>query len=442
MHILFHSKTAGNHSTYIRIKIDEPTEDLDKTTEKVLVVPVEIEVLNEYSIYAKNPLIDFGVLAAGDSSGNKRAIVLQHKVDFFYSETNEIVRPLVVTGDLVPFGIKYDVQQSAITLNPSILAQSEHLNSGHHLLTLNVSAQLNSVTSPVYYKVYLLLRYDLYKGLLHYDPEVTLFTPKDKCSHQRTLTITNYFQLPLLIFNISIIDPSYNRNIFSVQPRQIYSGIILGSFESLDAMNFSLISTDVQGVNYKTIVAIHTNLTIFEIPLIVTSGRLNVFIQTDSLWNSSNSIYSTELNLGKRLHTTYVILQNLNPFEVKIRNWNMNSPAMVRCSIVYLGCIRAKTSNYIQNAAVVNLKKSNYSISYLMEENDLAVFSIDVNLHSSAINKLDNFIITQSMTIATVFENITVSLKLLLPDGRLSVDQENIRFDNCFPVKYSDNAYK
>lgn len=456
----FHGRRPGNHSSYIRIKIAEPLQGLSETGENVLVLPVEFEILPEYGVYVKNPVLDFGVLtvdpakrssgAAAETAGGS---IRQLPIEFHHSRNDKPVRPLAVINEMVMPGLEFEIKESTtIILNPNILAESEETHSvqRHLIFSLTAKGDSNSATIT-YHEVHLLFRCHLFKGLLHYDPDAVVFMPKD--THQnhphsrRQLTITNYFQQPLIIFNLStsvVQQQQQDYDTLHLQPLNISSGIVLRSFSSLDIMNFSLMNHSVHLTddrNYKTVVTIYTNLTKFEIPIVVCSGRLRVFLQTEAIWNASSSVYGTELNLSsRRPQTTYVIVQNLNPIQVKILNWNMNTAStMVRCSIAYLGCIRVKR-NRLGNGGetTINLQKSNYSISYLLEEGDLAVFSIDLNLYSRLNKELKHLsAITQYMTIHTVHENITVALRLLVDNGRLEVEQEKLRFDNCFPVSYS-----
>lgn len=61
--VRYFGKTPGNHTAYVRIKVSGTDEAL---ADKMLVVPIEIEILNHTGIYSKIPILDFGIVGSSD----------------------------------------------------------------------------------------------------------------------------------------------------------------------------------------------------------------------------------------------------------------------------------------------------------------------------------------------------------------------------------------
>lgn len=72
--IKFTGKIEGNHTAYVRIKIATNTEP--ELRNRMLVVPVEVEVSGFTGLYASVPFIDFGMLTIGNRSIERRNISL------------------------------------------------------------------------------------------------------------------------------------------------------------------------------------------------------------------------------------------------------------------------------------------------------------------------------------------------------------------------------
>lgn len=72
--IKFSGTTEGNHTAYVRIRIATSADP--SLHDRMLVVPVEVEVCGFLGLYAAVPFIDFGLLTFGNRSVERRNVSL------------------------------------------------------------------------------------------------------------------------------------------------------------------------------------------------------------------------------------------------------------------------------------------------------------------------------------------------------------------------------
>ncbi|XP_061389090.1 transmembrane protein 131 homolog [Musca vetustissima] len=436
--IRFQGYTAGKHSAYIRIKIAEPT-----SQKQILVIPVEFVILSEYGIYAVNPVIDFGYIALDDKQQQpiKQKLYLRHSKH------------------------QLDIQ-----------------NLEFESLTLTKAAASSSATSGhTYHNVELIVRANVYKGSLYYDRKSTLFLDRElrwnssssqrcdnatsdealshlKCTNlgePRHIVLRNDYQIPLLIYNITTgFNESSKLNLYLQQNPLLQKGesesdavVVLQPADTMElTVAFRLATTTQQNPveqpeedlkdllrNYKTAIYVYTNISNpIQIPIVVSSTSLFVTTQTSSLWRSKNSVYTKEIQIISSAplrdisHKGYIVLQNRNSIPINLNNWDFQKTSGIYYAVKFAGSIRAMDINE-SNDYAIDLEKHSYRLDSVLEEGDVAVFEVALMPYSISG--------TAYLSIATSYENITVTLNFDVVFGKLEVDQEKLHFANCFPGK-------
>lgn len=455
--IRFQGHTPGNFSAFIRIKIAEPSLNASdsnrKNDEQILVIPVEFEILPIYGVYAVNPLVEFGQLAV-DVTEMK---VFSRKLSLKHSQNQLDINELEFDSLTSLSGIYFE-NNNTIKLIPNDMPGNA--------ISLNEKMQLILKNKTSYtYHIDLLLRANLFKGNLHYNVNKTIFlidgsekandrqveveedgidnTVANSSLNNRLIQMRNDFHIPIIIFNIT--SGSKENVKLNLQMPTFEMGTILRPGYSLDLfVSIAFVKkqqkekSDLQSEqdlqdpkNYKTVIYVLTNITNFEIPIVISTARLFVTTQTHTIWNHNTSLYTKELNLGSVLlkeisKNGFIILQNRNPIPIHLGNIGVKKPQGVYYHVFYHGCIRANELIEYRNNGI-DLKKANYKITSLLEEGDAAVYELNIQ----------SYITEQSVAhfrASTEYENVTVDIKFTTALGRLEVDQEKLHFINCFPV--------
>lgn len=463
--IRFQGYTAGNYSAYIRIKIAEPPHAKDllitgsngdtsdnvggavkDDDEQVLVIPVEFEILPQYGLYAANPLLEFGNIAVGENSVAK---VLRRNIFLRHSKTQMEVSDLEWKSTTYINGVYVESCQ-VVALHPNEVEQPvARLNDKLALVIKDKQAH-------TYQSVELIIRADIFRGDLHYDANKTLFLISTQAHNEpadgndvgkyenwsRLITLRNDFQIPLTIYNITTHCNSTAK--LSLQPKSFETGMILKPGLSFDLLVASSLSKpeeqeDVEDVeedlrdltNYKTAFYVYTNITDFEIPIIISSARLFVTTQTLAIWRSNSSIYTKELDLGsipirETSSDGFIIFQNRNSLPITLKMLDFQRPQGIYYHVLFLGCIKSADLNDTNNYSI-DLEKADYKFTSRLNEGDVAVYMLDIQPYTTHHN-------SAFLTLSTPYENITIHVKFTTALGRLEVDQEKLHFPNCFPV--------
>lgn len=463
--IRFQGYAAGNYSAYIRIKIAEPHysssssssdntpsdvndgdgNESEQIEEQVLVIPVEFEILPQYGLYAVNPLIEFGHIAVDDENvydddSHFKNKVFKKNLHLKHSKSQLEISDLDFKSVTYLSGL-YVEDTNVLVLYPNEVEEPvQHWNK-------KLEIELEDKKAHTYHNVELIIRADIFKGNLHYDKNQTLFLIPTKGNHpaenvdcSRVLTLRNDFQIPMAIYNVTTQQDDTNSAAaakLSLQMNSFETGMVLRPGLSFDLLVASSLckqnEEDLKDLlaNYKTAIYVYTNITNFEIPIVISSARIFVTTQTLTIWRSNTSVYTKELDLGSvPLHEWsnkgFIIFQNRNSIPIKWLNMDFQKTDGLYYNVMYHGVIKAADLNETNNYTV-DLEKANYRLSAKLEEGDVAVYMVNLQTytteHSSAYLK-----------ISTKYENITVNIKYSTAMGRLEVDQEKLHFANCFPV--------
>ncbi|KAM7345383.1 transmembrane protein 131 [Cochliomyia hominivorax] len=475
--IRFQGYVAGNYSAYIRIKIAEPhtsssggeNPDKEETEEQVLVIPVEFEILSQYGLYAVNPLIEFGHITVDE--GNRVPKILKHNLFLRHSKNELELNDLEFKSVTYIDGV-YVEDTNVLVFYPNEIKET--------IVHLNDKLEINfeDKKAHTYHNVEIIIRADIFKGNLNYDINKTLIlipktttnsnsksnnNNKAECGHEKTdtkrlITVRNDFHIPIAIYNVTTQPQETSDNAkLSLKLKSFETGMVIkpgltfdiqleasslckphkdelnNHYEDADERDKGREENDLKDLaNYKTVIYVYTNITNFEIPIVISSARLFVTTQTLTIWRSNISVYTKELDLGsvplrENSPKGFILFQNRNSIPIKWSDMDFQTPKGVYYSVVYMGQIKAKDINET-NDYTVNLEKANFKFGSKLDEGDIAVYTVNVQPYTTEHNMA-------YFSIATEYENITVNIKYSTALGRLEVDQEKLHFANCFPGK-------
>ncbi|CAG0923331.1 unnamed protein product [Notodromas monacha] len=190
----FVARVENNHTAYIRIKMNS-SEKLD------LIVPVEVEVSSQPGLYSPQEVLDFGTLRADQDVVTQQLYLLvsSHKP---ISIQNVLVTPVneAVNITFEPKRVSPDTLQGTVVaevmFDPSKVSTDKQLSG-----KIVVKSKNNQFKVTVPYRAKLL------PGKLRFNSNALYFLAdggrSNNTNHTRTFEVTNEFNVPLLIRNIT-----------------------------------------------------------------------------------------------------------------------------------------------------------------------------------------------------------------------------------------------
>lgn len=443
--IRFHARTVGNHTAYIRIKISDQIEegigDTVGTGGNVLVIPVEFEILPLHGLYADDPVINFGrfsTRAGGDVSRSNSMKPIQKKLHLRSSHMRQQYELLDFTLRNIS-GLTFDPKDEVVILEADAFGSTTILDELMVIRSIPRDSLQEIITqSP--HEFTILIRAEVFKGSLHYDTNCTTFitqaTLGTRGGNKRTLVLRNDYETPLALLNVSLPQDDIGSRVLRAQFTSDYLDSIADSASgssvlppggSLSLLQLQMINSS---VTYKASVHICTNITHIAVPLVVCGGRLHVSTY-DTGRIQADGPYSVDLNLGaiplaETSHDGYIVLRNRNPLPVKLSTWNFQSPQGVYFHTTFRGCLRPVSLRALRNTTL-KFESAKFKLCTQMEEDDVAVFQVTIQSYITEQHQC-------TLKIWTAYEEITTTVRFRTWIGKLEVDQEQLYFNNCFPV--------
>lgn len=426
--VRFHGKTAGNHTAYVRIKIsggsDEPT-----LIDKMLVVPIEIEIQKETGLYTRMPFLDL------TTGGTKENITKLN-----WNLTNSGERPVVILS----WGV-YFVNGEFVQCSKVHITRKPHNKVHLEIDWSKISPDTNLVTGTVHVGYIfegtgedLRLHYDIpfsvqvLKGSLKYDPEVLKFLTSeddDLQSNQnsqlqtpRSVVIRNNFNVPLSISNISVPENcSRHFRIEGFRPK------VLQPDQEETLLRISRILTDSLNRSIASYIRLMTNITDYELPVYSYTGKLRRILPFSTTTIRPPADYEKldldekELNFGilpiSTIGETLIAFFNANPVEIAIRHWKgaitsegFGAPTI---TVILRGCGPHEGENLI--------------FCHTILPQHWMVFQVSVQ--SSTTDSYHG-----KFSITTDYEEIVTPISFTTAVGKLELNRELLHFENCFPV--------
>ncbi|KPM08117.1 hypothetical protein QR98_0066310 [Sarcoptes scabiei] len=389
----FVARTASNHTSYIRIKTDQP--------DVQLMLPVEIEVIDCPGLYSPIDTLDFGVLRAKHDPPKMLPIHVINAAQKSVLVQNIVVTPLSDGLSIVNFNgpiklppqLSNPLQLGNLLLDPSKL-ECHDLCSGKVL----IKSKNNQ------YKLTIPFIVRIIKGELLYNKSHTHFfvnaSSKNQVKEKRLISFENHFDDPINVQEIII--PEEAKAYFRLNSRHPYSlPLMLSPKKSVPVLSIEFDSSNLDS-HFSTVFRLKTNLSYFDIPVHAYRGRLDLFMP--------NSSDQTKLDMGllgvNEQKTTIFLIANYNPIPVRLIHWH--------CNITDVTIELVGTSHGGVDSIYRKFELSRSELRFL-KPNHFAIFKVHVS-HLSEEGRHNG-----SIAILTTYEKLIVPLTLNILKGDLSL---------------------
>lgn len=426
--VRFTGHRAGNHTAYVRIKI-AGTPSME---EKMLVVPIEIEIFNETGIYSQVPLLDFGMAGLDDgvrryvfnllNSGPTSISIKNWGVD---SEYEEVRSSQCVIVDVVQFSRRNFSDHFTVDVDWSKCSNVPTFVSGNIFFTADIS--LDDDIDEITYRIPFFGQ--VIDGNLSYKTNDLMFLRSDKKSYEasRAIILRNKYNVPLAITNLTV--PESCTRYFKLtgfKPLVLQPG---GSAKLLDLQPLSAVQIPGNLTTLEESFRILTNVTYYDIRITSYTGLLRRIVPVDFARERSQ-VDEKALNFGALLPVSkqselLIAFVNENPIPVDIKSWKgaiTSGNGQAQIASLQRGCSKMSLEDFV--FCNPNIKPGEW-----------VVFSVSVQ--SSVVGSFGGYFVLK-----TPFEEINTPVKFSTAMGRLELKSKMI-FDDCFPVSFpSEIVYK
>lgn len=419
--VKFTALKPGNHTTYVRIKVATTSSPLE---EKMLVVPVEIEVFNETGIYSQVPLLDFGMIGHFDgirryvynllNSGSTAISIKNWGID---SDNEHVKNSKCLNVDVVQFRKRNFTDHFDVEIDWSKCTDAlPHVFNGYVILT---SDSPDSDSDEVTYRIPFYGH--VIEGNLSYSMNDLKFLRNDKklFDFARSIMLKNAYNIPLAITNLSVPESCarhYKLNGFKPTILQPGSFSRLLDIQPLPTLMTSNVTT------LQDSFRIVTNVTYFDIPLWSYTGLLRRIVPVDFARERSQTDekalnFGALLPVGKQSELLMAFV-NENPISIEILSWK---------GAITSGNGQAHISTINRGCGKMTLDDLKFCGS-TVKPGEWIIFAISVQSH--VVGSFGG-----NFYLKTSFEEINTPIKFSTAMGRLELKSKMI-FDDCFPVSF------
>lgn len=423
--VRFTGTRAGNHTAYVRIKIAAtPTME-----EKMLVVPIEIEIFNETGIYSQVPLLDFGTVGIEDgirryvynllNSGPTSISIKNWGVE---SDNEDVRSSQCVNVDVVQFSRRNFTDHFTVEVDWSKCPSVPSVVRGSIFLTADITTddEVDEMTYRIPFFGHVI------EGNLSYKEQDLMFLRSDKRAFDgsRSVILKNRYHVPLAITNLSV--PESCTRYFKLTN---FKPLVLqpGSMAKLvDIQPLGSVQIPANLTTLQESFRVMTNVTYYDLSVSSYTGQLRRIVPVDFARERSQ-VDEKALNFGALLPVSkqselLIAFVNENPIPIDIKSWKgsiTSGSGQAQINSIQRGCSKM---------SLEDLVLCNPSI----KPGEWVVFSVSVQ--SSVVGSFGG-----NFMLKTPFEEINTPVKFSTAMGRLELKSKMI-FDDCFPVSSSSSS--
>lgn len=407
--VRFIATQSGIHSAYVRIKINKVSaENSSELEEMVLVVPIEVDIDNDYGIYSETPVLNFGL---GGSDDKPKILVVN-----LLNSGNESVT-------IQTFTVESDSDlSSAISLSIETPTDNADVHS-----TITATADWSAMKGDNYFRgaivITTLIRNkdviyripfigELLKGSIYFNESNTKYvTSQTDMKVTRDFLLKNNFEVSLSVTNVTLPDDcSEHFKTSEFTPKILQPG------EESIIFKLSLLNSEAT-LNH---ILLHTNINTYEIPVSSYDGLLRRIVPVDEKTYEGIGDDEESINFGvlplSTLSDTVVAFVNENPVPITIHNWTGTISSIASIYVILRGCS--------------NLTMDNLKFCYFIQPGEWIVFQVSVL--SNVVGAFDG-----KLTVKTDYEEIITPITFSTAMGKLEFNTNLSDETMCYPVSIS-----
>ena len=397
-------RTANNHTAFIRIKTNRERKD------QVLILPVEVEVSSNPGIFSQLEMLDFGMLRSQDGPRSLQLNLINsgsvpaHITGITVSPPND-----AVSVDFRPIKLQPN------SLKPTTVAQitftaSKAVNSKKWTGNIVIHSKNDDLELTLPYQA------QIVTGSLEYSPEKAKFYvgKHPLVNFTREFPITNKFNTSIAVYNYNLSPEA--KKYFTIE--NFDKPVIIPKHQTVSPLSIKF-HPDIGKLQFKTELILHTNLSVFNIPLKIFDGKLKVV-------HHRPEIYHGQLDFGtmgmEEKRSMTFTLRNENPVDIVIREFGAN---MDKTLVDLLG-VEEGNGTMLTRKHNTSLIQTN---PLILKPYHFAVFMVEL-----VAPKMEGTFAAE-VIIVTQFENLYIPITLRTAEGSLTSIPEKVLFDKAFPGK-------
>ncbi|VDK82735.1 unnamed protein product [Litomosoides sigmodontis] len=424
-------KLVDKHSSKHLLQTSGSVEHIEDT----LIVSVEVEITKKRGLYSVVDLIDFGLIRFGDKSSEVMLEIVSTlekgiEIENLYLEGNEKSSGIYMEfASKPPISVKCGARQqpgapkaiAKIIFDTKLLRVNEEKPKLVRYKGKIVAESRSGTYVTVPYTA------QVYYGSIKPKVEETAFHSFLKPPISRSISLTNDLPFGVAVWKISLdaeAQKFFKANLIS-------NVVTITAGETKPAIYLQYITKKED--DYVTFFNVHTNVTTFQIPLIIFSGKLKVVL---------HSLHQKEFNFGlidvgdSRSIQFSVI--NENPVAITIKNLRRALPSITTLSL--LGVHASEQNNLTSN--LTSHKKSRLSEAYREGEDFLLLGSSFAVFRYTLQAPTDRTILSDEFVIETDFEYSSFPVIYTIGQGTVIAVPEELVFPDAFPGRISSHSLK
>ncbi|ESO93808.1 hypothetical protein LOTGIDRAFT_228573 [Lottia gigantea] len=399
----FIARVENNHTAFIRIKTSKESEN------KLLILPVEVEVSAEPGLYSPVEMIDFGILRTFDEPKSMKIGLI-----------NTGTKPIHISSITVSppnDAISIDFRPSKLPANNQKITTIAHITykAVKALHPRQWSGKIIIRSKNNQEKLILPYQANVLHGSMVYNINMTyFFSAKALRNITRPLAFTNTFNFSLVIYNVSLssnVAPYFTILNF-VRPMIILPQQTLKAFDLMYHPNATQL-------HFTTMLTLHTNTSTFSIPIIVYNGLFKVIHHRPEKFKGQLDFGT--MGVGESRSMTFTV-RNDNPVNVILGEYTSNmNQTIVRILGIEKG--NGTTLTRLHNQSDIDTDP------LIIKPYHYAVFSVDV------IAPYEEGAYAAEVMIVTQFQDLFIPMTLRTAEGSLYAIPEKFIFDRVYPGK-------
>ncbi|XP_011472726.1 transmembrane protein 131 isoform X1 [Oryzias latipes] len=409
MRASFSSRDVDNHTAFIRIKTNAPSED------QFIILPVEVEVTSAPGIYSSTEMLDFGTLRSQDrpkllnlhllNSGAKDVPITSVRT----TPSNEAVAVEFKAVTLKAGESRY-TKVASISFDAS-KARTAYQFSGK----ITVKAKEKS-----YPKLEIPYQAEVLDGYLGFDHTATLFhirdSPVDPVS--RPVFLTNAFGFAIQIHNVSLSEEA--KTMFSVQ--NFSTPILIPAHDSRNV--FSLLFRPVRpSIHIDSNILLITNASKFHLPVRAYTGFLEPLVLPPSL---KENLLDFGVRSATDTSSIVFVVVNSNPIELEIKSWMVTGESL---SMELLKTETGNTTAALNQLHELQNASGSHHRAVILASGYYAAFRVTL------VAKRLEGVYDGAIHITTDYEILTIPVKAVIAVGTLNSFPKHIILPPSFPGK-------